>query len=79
MKVLILPSVVSTAWRDDFKIFGLPKRVLFQHLKKSYKYRNHVGLYDLTIEEFAKLANSNNKKTNLETHGDFEGSGITKK
>ncbi len=76
MKARILPSVVSTAWKDDFKIFGLPKRVLYQHLKN---YRNHIALYDLTIEEFAKLANSNNKKKNLKTHEDFKGFGITKK
>jgi hypothetical protein len=59
MKIRILPSVVGTAWRDDFKMFGPPKQILFQHLKE---YRNHIALYDLTIEEFAKLANSNNKK-----------------
>ncbi len=77
MKILILPSVVSTAWRDDFKMFGPPKKIFFQHLKNHYK--KHIALYDITIEEFAKLANSNNKKKNLKTHEDFKGSGITRK
>ncbi len=75
MKVKIVPSVASTTWKDDFKSFGLPKRIL----NTSNKYWNHIGLYDLTIEKLAELANSSNKKKNLETHTDFEGSGIIKK
>jgi hypothetical protein len=65
MKARIYPSVLATCWRDDFKMLGVPKQVLFQHPVKKQKYTNHIGIYDLTIEEFAKLANSNNKKENL--------------
>ncbi len=81
MKVLILPSVLGQTWSHDFETLGLPKQILYQTKYENTKdeYTNHIGLYDLTIEEFAKLANSNNKETNLKTHGDFEGSEITEK
>ncbi len=55
-KILILPSVVSTTWKDDLKFFGLPKKIF----NTSKNYWKHIGLYDLTIEEFTF---QNNKKT----------------
>lgn len=62
MIVRIFPSVLATCWTDDFQQLGTPKQVLFQYL---YKYTNHIGLYDLTKEEFAELANRNSKKEDL--------------
>jgi hypothetical protein len=75
MKVRICPSVASTTWKDDFKFFGLPKRIL----NISSKYWKHIGLYDLTIEKLAELANSSDKKKGFKTYRDFKQSGFTKK
>jgi hypothetical protein len=75
MKVRILPSVLGTTWRDDFDSFGLPKRIL----NTSNKYWKHAGLYDLTIEKLAELANSSNKEKGFKTYRDFKKSGFTKK
>lgn len=62
MKVRIFPSVLATCWRDDFQQLGTPKQVLFQYL---HKYTNHIGIYDKTIKDIAKLANSNNKENKI--------------
>jgi hypothetical protein len=64
MKTLVMPSVISTCWKDDFELFGFPKHILFDVSKR---FTNHIGIYDLTIQKFAKLANRNNKKKTNES------------
>jgi hypothetical protein len=49
----IFPSVISTCWREDFRRLGIPKQVLFHH---NEVYINHIGLYNLTLQDIAKAA-----------------------
>ena len=67
MIVRTYPSVLSTTWSADLEVLGLFKQVMF-HTKYQgtrNEYTNHIGLYDLTMQELVKRTNCDSKKKDL--------------